>query len=472
MSQLMYWVPATGSPFTPSNVSGTTITVSSTSNLTAGMYVESATYNINTTISSITNLTQFVVASATNITTSTPLNIGSWVTAVVGSQGTQGNQGYQGYQGTQGVQGLTGSQGFTGAQGATGNQGTQGFQGTQGNQGSTGTQGVQGTQGAAIALATVNLTVQSAAKAATTLYTPDSDGLFTITYYAKVTTAATTSSTLGAFSVISTDTDSNVVTTAGQSSQQNSLTSGFISGSITVYAKASTAIQYSLGYASSGATAMQYELHVVVAGTIAPSSTGTVSSFNGRTGVVTPASSDYSFSQISGTLAVASGGTGVTTSTGSSSVVLSSGATLVNPIFTGALETFNSSATALSGSTAATLAGGTSTVSVYSSNPTASFTVALTGAPTTTGQSMTYVMLVNNGSSAYLPSNITINGTQAGASSSALPLENATNNGINTLYQGGAAWASADASSYDSYSFTVMCTGSSTWILLLSQTKF
>ena len=100
------------------------------------------------------------------------------------------------------------------------------------------------------------------------------------------------------FSVISTDTDSNVVTTVGQSSQQNSLTAGFISGSITVYAKASTAIQYSLGYASSGATAMQYELHVVVAGTIAPSSTGTVSSFNGRTGAVVPASGDYTPAQV------------------------------------------------------------------------------------------------------------------------------------------------------------------------------
>jgi len=95
------------------------------------------------------------------------------------------------------------------------------------------------------------------------------------------------------FSVISTDTDSNVVTSVGQSTQQNSLTTGFISGSITVYAKASTPIQYSLAYASSGATAMQYELRVVVAGTTAPSSTGTVSSFNGRTGAVTPASGDY-----------------------------------------------------------------------------------------------------------------------------------------------------------------------------------
>jgi hypothetical protein len=100
------------------------------------------------------------------------------------------------------------------------------------------------------------------------------------------------------FSVISTDTDSNVITSVGQSTQQNSLTTGFISGSITVYAKASTPIQYSLAYASSGATAMQYELRVVVAGTTAPSSTGTVSSFNGRTGAVTPGSSDYTAAQV------------------------------------------------------------------------------------------------------------------------------------------------------------------------------
>ena len=233
-----------------------------------------------------------------------------------GAQGTQGTTGAQGATGPQGVQGATGaqgSQGSTGAQGpqgsqgstgATGSQGPQGFQGTQGNQGTQGTQGSQGNQGSqgsqgtSVALATVSLTAQSAAQAATTLYTPASDGLFTINYYAKVTTAATTSSTLGVFSVISTDTDSNVVTSVGQSTQQNSLTTGFISGSITVYAKASTPIQYSLAYASSGATAMQYELRVVVAGTTAPSSTGTVSSFNGRTGAVTPGSSDYTAAQV------------------------------------------------------------------------------------------------------------------------------------------------------------------------------
>jgi len=43
----------------------------------------------------------------------------------------------------------------------------------------------------------------------------------------------------------------------------------------------------------------------VVAGTTAPSSTGTVSSFNGRTGAVTPGSSDYTAAQVSAVPALA-----------------------------------------------------------------------------------------------------------------------------------------------------------------------
>jgi len=152
---------------------------------------------------------------------------------------------------------------------------------------------------ASVPLATVDLTAQSAAITATTLYTPPTAGIYTITYYAKVTQAATTSSILGAFSVISTDTDSNVVTTVGNTSTQNSLTTGFISGTITVYAKASTAIQYTMGYTSSGATAMQYELHMAVSGSSISTSTGTVTTFNGRSGTVTPTTGDYTATQIS-----------------------------------------------------------------------------------------------------------------------------------------------------------------------------
>jgi len=146
--------------------------------------------------------------------------------------------------------------------------------------------------------ATVNLTAQSAAKSVTTLFTPVNDGLYQIAYYAKVTTAATTSSTIGPFTVTSTDPDGNTVVSVGESTSQNSTTNGFINGIIPVYAKGGTAIQYALSYASSGATAMAYDLYIVVSGTVAPVSTGTVASFNGRTGAVTPATGDYNSAQL------------------------------------------------------------------------------------------------------------------------------------------------------------------------------
>jgi len=49
-------------------------------------------------------------------------------------------------------------------------------------------------------------------------------------------------------------------------------------------------------------------LRVVVAGTTAPSSTGTVSSFNGRTGAVTPGSSDYTAAQVGAVSTVSTAG--------------------------------------------------------------------------------------------------------------------------------------------------------------------
>ena len=148
------------------------------------------------------------------------------------------------------------------------------------------------------------------------------------------------------------------------------------------------------------------------------------------------------------------------------------GGITTNAVLTAPFETVSSSATALSGSVAAALNAATSGFFNYTANPTAAFTVNMTNCPTTTGQSMTFAMLVNNGATAYLPLNFTVNGNQAGASSSVLPVEGATNNGITTRYQGGTAWTAADASTIDSYTFVVICTGSSTWTVLASLTKF
>ena len=104
--------------------------------------------------------------------------------------------------------------------------------------------------------------------------------------------------------------------------------------------------------------------------------------------------------------------------------------------------------------------------------PTATWTVNLQNCPTVAGQSITFAITVLNGSTAYLPSNITINGVQAGASSSALPAHKAVNNNITTYYQGGTAWSAADTSELDVYTFTAMCTASGVYTLLLGLNKF
>jgi hypothetical protein len=53
-----------------------------------------------------------------------------------------------------------------------------------------------------------------------------------------------------------------------------------------------------MGYTSSGATAMQYELHMAVSGSSISTSTGTVTSFNGRSGTVVPTTGDYTATQL------------------------------------------------------------------------------------------------------------------------------------------------------------------------------
>ena len=169
---------------------------------------------------------------------------------------------------------------------------------------------------------------------------------------------------------------------------------------------------------------------------------------------------------VTGTLPVANGGTGTTTSTGSGNNVLST-----SPVITGPYESVGISATALSGSVAASIAISTNAVYYYTANPTAAWALNITNAPTTTGQCATVAILVNNGATAYLPSNITVNTVQAGASSSVLPVQGATNNSITSYYQSGVSWV-ADASTLDVYTISVICTGSSAWTLLLGLTKF
>lgn len=115
-------------------------------------------------------------------------------------------------------------------------------------------------------------TGQSAAISASTIYAVPASGAgrYRISWSATITTAATTSSTLGGsggFQVVYTDNTDNVVktTVTGNSVTSTANTTGTaISGVLIANCKASTNLQYQFGYTSSGATAMVYDLTVLV----------------------------------------------------------------------------------------------------------------------------------------------------------------------------------------------------------------
>ncbi len=119
-----------------------------------------------------------------------------------------------------------------------------------------------------------NLTTQTAAKTATTFFTPVIDGMYRISVYLQVTTAASVSSVLGGASgvvITYNDADGNVaqsdtvalMTTAGAIAitSAGNTTSTNLNGTMVINAKAGVAIQYAIGYTSTG-TAMQYAAHL------------------------------------------------------------------------------------------------------------------------------------------------------------------------------------------------------------------
>lgn len=125
--------------------------------------------------------------------------------------------------------------------------------------------------------ATIDLTAQTAAKTATTIYTPTATGLYRVSVYLQVTTAGSTSSILGGSTgVVLTynDGDGNVAqsdtvalsTTTGTIAvtSATNTTATNLEGSKVIYAKTGVAIQYAIGYTSVGVTPMQYAAHLKV----------------------------------------------------------------------------------------------------------------------------------------------------------------------------------------------------------------
>ena len=131
-------------------------------------------------------------------------------------------------------------------------------------------------------------------------------------------------------------------------------------------------------------------------------------------------------------------------------------------VITNIVEPVSVSATALSGSTAATMYLSTASVFNYTANPTAAWTVNMAWSSGTsmntalsTGQAVTVTMEVNNGATAYIPSAYQVDGS-----------------GVTVNWQGGSAPSAGDASVYDIYTFTIQKTASATYTVFGTFTKF
>jgi hypothetical protein len=176
---------------------------------------------------------------------------------------------------------------------------------------------------------------------------------------------------------------------------------------------------------------------------------------------------------VTGTLPIANGGTGSSTLAGANIPVTNVANSFTGlQTFTGTssnadLKTSNILETATVSATAATgtIAYDTTTQSVlyYTSNASANWTVNFRGSSGTslntimsTGESMSVSFLVTQGSTAYYNSAVQVDGTTSG---------------VTTKWQG-AAPTSGNASSIDSYTYVIIKTGSATFTVLASQTKF
>lgn len=83
-----------------------------------------------------------------------------------------------------------------------------------------------------------------------------------LTFYAKVTQAATTSSVLGPFTFTYTDCGDGTSQVLTIASAAGNLTSTQINGTVIACVKPSTTPTFTMGYTSVGATPMQYEMHI------------------------------------------------------------------------------------------------------------------------------------------------------------------------------------------------------------------
>jgi hypothetical protein len=199
-------------------------------------------------------------------------------------------------------------------------------------------------------------------------------------------------------------------------------------------------------------------------------STGTLGADQGGTGVANNAAMTVTGSGNFAYTRTLTGTTNVTFPTTGTLATLAgtetlTGKTLTSPIITNPLiteirETATISATAATGTIAYDAL--TQVVLYYTTDASGNFTVNFRGSSGTsldsvmsTGQSLSATFLVTNGATAYYNSAVQVDGSS-----------------VTPKWQGGSAPTSGNASSIDSYTYVIIKTGSATFTVLASVTKF
>jgi hypothetical protein len=226
--------------------------------------------------------------------------------------------------------------------------------------------------------------------------------------------------------------------------------------SATIGDVSNTELQYVNGVTSAIQTQLDAKLATATASSTyaplaSPSLTGTPLS--------TTAAADTNTTQIATTAYVVGQGY-LKSTTATSTYAPLTAAPLLRPVLTSAFETVTVSASAASSTVNVDVS--TSAVKYFTANATGDWTFNFRGdgstslnALLTTGQSATVAFLVTNGSTAYKPTVFQVDGSA-----------------VTPKWQNGAAPSAGNASSIDSYVFTIIKTASATFTVLGAQTKF
>ena len=200
-------------------------------------------------------------------------------------------------------------------------------------------------------------------------------------------------------------------------------------------------------------------------------STGTLTTTNVSTGALTATGTTTLATSLtglakltSGVVSTATAGTDyvapATATTFTATQTFNGSSSVLAAVFANAAETTTVSATAATGTINYDVT--TQSVLYYTSNASANWTVNFRASSGTslntlmsTGQTMTVVFAVTQGSTAYYNNAVTIDGTS-----------------VTPKYQGGTAWSSGNASGIDVYTYTIIKTGSATFTVLAAQTQF